>query len=273
MSFQEIHEINLKDISKSELNVRKDIRNATRDLDKLAASINQHGLLQPVVLRGKYGNCPYELIAGQRRFLAHQNLELETIRSVFTGKITDTKAIVLSLIENMQSVDLNHADTAAAITQLYKQSGNDQRKVQKLTGLAIQTIREYLTIDSQASAKMKRLLKEKKVEKVDVKRALRAAQGDIKKAEELLDFMCEYPLTQHQKKRIVEYGTHDQRASAETILEKAMQPRVEENILVSLREDVRQGLEQATKDLEQGAEEIVAEVLHDWLCEQGFIDE
>lgn len=273
MSSRAIHDINLEDITISDCNVRKDPNNVRRDLDKLAASIKENGLIQPVVLLGKHGKPPYELIAGQRRFLAHQKLEMETIPALFTGKITDTNAALLSLIENLQSVDLNYADTADAITRLYEECDKDARKVQRITGLAIQTVREYLTIESQASRKMKKLLREKKIKKVDVKRALRAAQGEIRKAEELLDYMCEYPLTQHQKKRIVEYGTQHKGASAETIIETAIEPRVEENILVRLREDVRQGLEKATKTLDQDAEEIVAEVLHAWLFEQGFIDE
>ena len=273
MNFRAIHEINVKDISISKLNVRKDTKSATRDLDKLAASIKENGLIQPVVLRGEHGKPPYELITGQRRFRAHQKLKMETIRALFTGKITDTKAVLLSLVENLQSVDLNHVDTARAITSLYNECDGNERKVERITGLAIQTIREYLTIDSQASRKMKRLLREKKVDKVDVKRALREAKGKIQKAEELLDLMCDYELTKHQKKRIVEYGSRHKEASAETILEKAMRPRVEESIMVSLPEDVRRGLEKATQNLEQDAEEIVAEVLHDWLFEQGFIDE
>lgn len=271
MSFEEIHDIEVSDIDVSEFNVR--LANATKDLDELAASIREHGLLQPVILIGKFGSPPYKLIAGQRRLLAHQKLKRRTIPAVFAGEIGEDKAVLISLVENLQSVELNHADGARAISRLYEFYGKNERRVQKETGLSLRRIRDYLTIEAQASARMKDLLKRKKVTPADVKRALRAAQGQIKKAEKLLDLMTEYKLTRHQKRRVVEYGTTHTSASAKKILDEAVLPRVEESILVSLPEDVRQGLEKATKDLEQEVEEIVTEVLHEWLREQGFIDE
>jgi ParB family chromosome partitioning protein len=260
-----------KYIRVSELNVR--IANTTTDIDELAASIKKNGLLQPVVLLGKYGKPPYKLIAGQRRYLAHERLNKQTIRAVFAGDISDDKAVLLSLVENLQSVDLNHADSARAVTRLYEHYGKDEHKVQQETGLSIRRIRDYLTIESQASDNIKDMLRERKVSPADVKRALRAAQGKIRKAEQLLDLMQKYTLTKHQKRRIVEYGEQDKSASATSIVDEALKPRVEQNIIVSLPEDVRQGLERATKDFNQEAEELVTEVLQEWLREQGFIDE
>ena len=272
MSYDDIYNVALKEIEISEFNVRHG-KNATKDIEELAASIKKHGLLQPVVLLGEHGTPPYELIAGQRRFLAHESLNKRTIRAVFAGDLNKEKAVLLSLIENLQSVELNYTDSARAISELYESYGKDERKVQRETGLSLRRVRDYLTIESQASPKMKRQLKEKKVAPADVKRALRAAQGNIKKAETLLTLMSKYPLTKHQKRRVTEYGEDHTRASAEKILEEAMKPRVEQSIMVSLPEDVRQGLELATKELSQEAEDIVMEVLQEWLSEQGFIDE
>ncbi len=107
----------------------------------------------------------------------------------------------------------------------------------------------------------------------DVKRALGAAQGHIKKAEELLELMEEYPLTKYQKQRVTEYGTKHIKASAKTIFEKAMRPRVEKNIMISLPEEIRQGLEVATKEYSKEVEEIVPEIIEKWLYDQGFLYE
>src|SRR5205823_3866880 len=102
----------------SEDNVRH--QEVTKDLDELAASIKRHGLLQPVVLNGEYGNPPYDLITGQRRFLAHQQiLGWPKIRAVFAGKLNETDAVVRSLVENLQRVQLGYDDTARAVTYLY----------------------------------------------------------------------------------------------------------------------------------------------------------
>jgi ParB family chromosome partitioning protein len=92
----------------------------------LAASIEKHGLLQPVVLMGKYGKPPYELISGQRRLLAHQRiLKRSDIRAVFIGNLSNTDAVVRSLVENMQRLELEYADTAKAVTYLYEKYGKN----------------------------------------------------------------------------------------------------------------------------------------------------
>jgi ParB/RepB/Spo0J family partition protein len=269
MKCDNIHDVLLKDIRLSNLNVRR--TNVEKDLDELAASIKRRGLLQPVILLGTYGSPPYKLIAGQRRFLAHQKLKRPSIAAVFAGDLDDTDATLLSLVENLQAVDLNHADSAKAITSLYEAYDKDEQKVQKETGLSLRRIRDYLTIESQASPKMKQKLRKGDVTPSDVKRALRAAQGNITKAERLLDLMSTCELTKHQKKRIIEYGEAHQAASADKILEEARRPRVEQSIVVSLPDDLRKGLEKATRQLELEADDILMEIIHDWLSKQGFI--
>src|SRR6266542_6682066 len=104
---------------------------------------------------------------------------------------------------------------------------------------------------------MKKLLTQQKVTKADVKRAIQAAMGNMKKAEQLLDLMQEFSLTKHQKKRIVEFGEADADASADSILASAMVPRVEETMLVRLPEEMREALEHASKELDQEAEDLV----------------
>src|SRR5262245_19869685 len=106
-----IYEVSLDEIEVSDDNVR--LSDAMKDLDELAASIKRHGLLQPVVLLGQYGKPPYGLISGQRRFLAHkQILRTKKIRAVFAGNLSKTEAVVRSLVENMQRVELEYDDTA-----------------------------------------------------------------------------------------------------------------------------------------------------------------
>ncbi len=271
MSLDQIYEIKISDIEIDKSNVRHS--NVMKDLDELAASIKKHGLLQPIVLLGIKDNPPpYKLIAGQRRFLAYEKtLKKKTIRAVFAGKLKEEQATLRSLAENLQRVELNHADTADAITKLYRKFDKDERKVQRETGLSLRKVRDYINIEEQASPKMKKKLAQGTVTLVDVKRALRAAQSNIKKAEELLGYMEKYQLTKYQKKRIIEYGEKNKNVSAKNIIEDAIKPRVEQNIMVSLPADVRKGLEKATKEFSKDAEDIVSDVLQKWLSDQGFI--
>jgi ParB family transcriptional regulator, chromosome partitioning protein len=265
-----IHDVNLNDIAISHDNVR--LSDPTKDLDELAASIKKHGLLQPVVLIGEWGQPPYTLISGQRRFLAHKNiLKVKTIRAVFAGKLKKEEAVVRSLVENMQRLELDYDDTAKAVTYLYEKYGKDDRKVHEETGLSLQRIREYILIESRATQRMKTLLKAKKISPVDVKRAIRAAQDDLKKAEALVDLIIEYKPTTHQKRRLALYGEKSKNVSAKAIIQDAMKPHVEQSILVSLPSDVRQGLVKATVSMSMEADELTLKVLADWLKNQGFL--
>lgn len=267
-----IHEVLVSDIQISHDNVRESHANAIKDLEGLAASIQRHGLLQPVVLIGEPGKPPYKLISGQRRFLAHQEiLKRKEIRAVFAAKeMSKTEAVVRSLVENLQRVELEYADTARAVTFLYQKLG-DEQEVQKSTGLSLQKIRDFILIEARATPKMKNLIRERKVSPIDVKRALRAAQDNLKKAQEILDLIIKYKPTSNQKSRIVSYGQSNKGASAKTIFNEAMKARVEQNIIVTLPDDIRQGLEQATKSLRMEAEDLAAKVLSDWLRDQGFL--
>ena len=93
---QKIFEIPLSQIEISRDNVRES--RPETDLDELAASIKIHGLLQPVVLKGRFGNPPYELIGGQRRYLAHQKLRKSAIKAIFAGVgLSRTDVVIRSL--------------------------------------------------------------------------------------------------------------------------------------------------------------------------------
>ncbi len=270
MSLDKIILVEIKDINISHENVRH--HNPDIDLEELAASIEKHGLLQPVILAGTYGKPKYELISGQRRFLAHQKiLKRLKIPAVFVGEMDKTQRVIMSLVENMERLELDYLDTANAITNLYKHFNNDERKVSKETKISLQKIREYILVEAQATPKMKALLKNNKVTSADVKRALRATQDDPKKAEELLDLMVTNQLTSHQKRRVVRYGQEDIKASAKTIINKAMAPHVEETLVISLPKEIRDALTIAIKQLAVDPEELATKVLYDWLNAQGFV--
>lgn len=268
---QQIHEVDLNDIVISNDNVR--LSHPTKDLEELAASIERHGLLQPVVLIGEPGNPPYKLISGQRRFLAHQQiLKRRKIRAVFAGKsLSKPDAVIRSLVENLQRVELEFADTAKAVTYLYEKLGKDENEVRRQTGLSLQKIRDFILIEARATPKMKTLIKARKVSPVDVKRAIRAAQDNLHKAEELVDLIVENKPTTNQKRRLVSFGESNKSASAKIIFNEAIKAQYEQNIIVTLPENVREALVKATKTLKMEAEDLAAKVLGDWLRDQGFI--
>jgi len=82
----------------------------------------------------------------------------------------------------LQRLDLDYNDTSKAITSLYNRLDKDEKKVAEETGLSLKKVREYIEIDALASPKIKKQLKEHKINPMDVKRALRAAHNNIKQS-------------------------------------------------------------------------------------------
>lgn len=269
MELSDIKDIPLSDIDISNLNVRN-VDAARNKIDELAASIKLQGLMQPVVLRGEYGKPPYDLIIGQRRYLAHQSLGRKNIKAVFSGKMDDTNAIIFSLVENMQRVQLNHADAAEAVTKLYRKYDKDEKKVKDATGLSLRTIREYINIEEQASSKAKQYLKKGRISKADLKRILQIAQGHIKKADELLDEIVR--LTKYEKDRAVEYSLKNPKASAKDIVKEAKKPRAEETIVLNLGQNLTTALRLAMNDLSLEKESLALNLIEDWLRNNGYLN-
>jgi ParB/RepB/Spo0J family partition protein len=272
MTEERIYEVPLKDIkdaAKTGLNVRQTDRDI--GIEDLSKSIAKHGLINAIVLRGEFGNPPYELISGHRRLAAHKLIPgIKTIKSTFKPPdYDDFKAKVESLVENMQRVELNHADTAEAITAMYNRYGKDEQKVVDDLGLPLRTVRDYIKIEEQASPHAKELLRNRKVSKSDVKRAIIAAQGNLKKADRLLDAMPE--LYGHEKKRVVDYAREHPKATANEIIDQAKKSRVQKTVVLSIDTEVDKALGKAERQLYMNREEIASKALEKWLIENGFL--
>lgn len=271
MEITDIVEVNIDDIELKGVNVRTDLDtpNSQENLKELAESIRVNGLMQPILLRGEFGNPPYDVIVGQRRFLAHKLLNKETIKATFSGPLDEINALLLSLSENICRQELNYTDTADAITLLYNHFDKDVHKVQEHLGLSIRTIRSYIKIQDQASEKIKSLLEQGQVSMSDAKRAIDAAQGDLNKADILVGELAN--LTKYEKKRVVEIGKEKSDATAEQIVIEAKKPKVEETIILNLPLEVHRALEAASLELSLEGEDIALKALKGWLETNDFL--
>lgn len=142
----EVKEIRLSDIHLSDLNTRKDLEAGTEDssLDDLANSIRERGLLNPITVM-KRPDGKYDLIVGQRRFLACKKLGWEKIPAIVREKMEDTDATIISLIENVHRADMNPIDKAKAYRKIYEKY-QDYNKVAKETGTSVSTIKKYIAL-------------------------------------------------------------------------------------------------------------------------------
>lgn len=88
-----------------------------QELDELAASIREHGVIQPLVITRGDSPDTYILIAGERRLMAAKAVEMESVPAIIR-EASDQDLVELALIENVQRADLGPLETAEAYRQL-----------------------------------------------------------------------------------------------------------------------------------------------------------
>jgi ParB/RepB/Spo0J family partition protein len=101
-------------------------------LDELAASIREHGVLQPILVR-PLGDNVYQLIAGERRWRASKAAGQATIPALVED-IDDDTALEISIIENLQREDLSPLDEAAMYDRMVREHGYSVRKLAQKIG-------------------------------------------------------------------------------------------------------------------------------------------
>ena len=103
-------------------------------LDELASSIRQHGLLQPILVRPIAGEADaYEIIAGERRWRAAQRAKLHDV-PVIVQMLTDTQALEIALVENLQRQDLSALEEAEGYKRLMDEFGHSHSELGELVG-------------------------------------------------------------------------------------------------------------------------------------------
>lgn len=121
--------ININDIKPNSNQPRKTFDE--EKLEELAASIEEHGLIQPLVLResGK----GYEIVAGERRWRAARKIGIKELPCI-VRELTDEENMLLAIIENMQREDLNPIEEAEGLKQMIDTYGLTQEQVSKSVG-------------------------------------------------------------------------------------------------------------------------------------------
>ena len=105
-----------------------------KKLEELSNSIKENGVIQPIAVRpNKYENGKYEIIAGERRWLASQMAGLNEIPVVIFD-IGNEKSLEIAILENVQRQDLNVIEEAKGYKRLVKEFGYEHEKISKIMG-------------------------------------------------------------------------------------------------------------------------------------------
>lgn len=125
-----LFEVPIESISPNPHQPRQDLH--AKELEELAESIREHGVLQPLVVTGT-GDGTYALIAGERRWRAARLAGLEMV-PIIIKEVTSSEMLELALVENLQRSDLNPIEEAAAYRSLVEEFGLTQDEVAAKVG-------------------------------------------------------------------------------------------------------------------------------------------
>ena len=129
----------LSDIIPSKYQPRKNFDE--ENLEDLTKSIKERGIIQPIIVRESTAeNSKYEIIAGERRWLAAKKAGLHEIPIVVT-EADDLRSLEFAIVENVQRHDLNPLEEAQGYKRLIDEFSYDQEKVSKFIGKS----RSYIT--------------------------------------------------------------------------------------------------------------------------------
>ena len=130
----------------STLNVRKTLDAGQDDsnIEELAASIREKGLLSPLTVR-PLADGRFEILVGQRRYLACKLVPLDAVPCLIKEGLTDADAMSLSLIENVHRADMHPIDKAKALQALLAKFGSYE-SVARESACSVPTIRRYLKL-------------------------------------------------------------------------------------------------------------------------------
>ena len=139
-----INKLSISDLISSKYQPRKIFDETS--MQELTNSISERGIIQPIIVRKSLDNkSKYEIIAGERRWLAAQKAGLHEVPVVIT-EADDLKSLEFAIVENVQRNDLNAIEEAQGYKRLIEDFSYDQEKVAKFIGKSRSHIANFLRL-------------------------------------------------------------------------------------------------------------------------------
>ena len=139
-----INKLSISELVRNKYQPRKSFNQEI--LDELTNSIKERGIIQPIIVRKSVDQkFKYEIIAGERRWLAAQNAGLHEVPVVIT-EADDLKSLEFAIVENVQRIDLNVVEEAQGYQRLIDDFSYDQNKVAQFIGKSRSHVSNYLRL-------------------------------------------------------------------------------------------------------------------------------
>jgi len=154
-----INKLSISDLVSNKFQPRKFFDE--ENLQELTNSIKERGIIQPIIVRkSSDDNSKYEIIAGERRWLAAQKAGLHEVPIVITD-VDDLKSLEFAIVENVQRNDLNAIEEARGYQRLIEEFSYDQEKVAQFIGKSRSHIANFLRLLALPDTVLKLIEKKK----------------------------------------------------------------------------------------------------------------
>ena len=245
-----------------------------KDVDQLAESIEKQGLLQPIVVCQSQQMGKWEILTGQRRFLAHRMLQRDTISAaVLDHSVDEAEAKAISITENLIRRKLSGPELIDGITFLYNKYGS-AKTVHEVTGIPYDEVRRYVKYPRLMPA-LKKMVDNGAV---DLKVALKAQDGtDLgdsnSREEDAAKLALEMPsMSNVQQNKLVKERHDNPKITVDDAIERARTGSKIIQVVVTLTQDAHRALQLYAKDQDLNQDEAAAGIIEDTLKSQGFLD-
>lgn len=267
-NLKEVQELKLEDLTIGKGQVRTKVGEG---IDELAESIRVIGLLEPIVVTPADKPGKYEILTGQRRFLAHKKLGKKTILAIVrTDKIDEGLAKGISVTENVMRVDLTKKELIDACTSLFKKYGSI-KDVCDATGLPYSKVSLYVKYD-RLIPKLKELVDEGEVDMATALRAQDAASvtGTTNERDAVVFAKEMKTMSGAQQTRIVKEREANPEVGADEVIEGAKTGTKVTQVIVTLSATIHSSLQQYAKSEGQNQDDAAAGLIEEGLQQKGF---
>lgn len=268
----EYRDIPLDDLVISKGQVRTE--NPGREVDELARSIEAQGLLQPIVVCQSRDPAKWEILTGQRRFLAHRQLKRYSISAaILDERVDESAAKAISITENLLRRQLSSRELTDGITHLYNHYGS-VNDVVEVTGLPPQRVRDYV--------KFPRLLPELKKlvtdGAVDIKVALKAQdaannESGVPVPDTALKLAREMErMSGAQQKRVTKERREHPERPVDDVIENAKTGAKVTQVIATVTQDTHRALQQFAKEEGTNQDEAAVVLIEEALTGRGLLE-
>ena len=268
----EYRDIPLDDLTIGQAQAR--VTSAAQDIDELAKSIEVQGLLQPIVVCEARAQGKWEILTGQRRFLAHRKLNKEKIAAaVLDSRVNESHAKAISITENLMRRKLTSKELKDGILYLYNiyESVTD---VVRMTGLPKTHVQDYV--------KYPRLIPELKTlvdeATVDINAAVKAQDASEDNSGNVVPEVAVRiandmgPMSGVQRKNVLKERKNNPDKPIDDVIENAKSGAHVIQVIATVSRSTHQGIQEYALAEKMNQDEAVAGLIEEGLTTLGFLE-